>query len=153
MTQLLERSYSDLDTALNNLRVSVQSVWTESNVPNSVTLPPHRTQHYLQLVIHEWVANLIRHASFSSEPYLIVRVGIRHEAVFCEIIDNSNGFNSEKALATLQEEAPPFPEAHMGLRIIDACSSRMSYETDEDSKQRFTVSIPYDHDPWMNVLF
>lgn len=153
MTQLLERSYSDLDAALTDLRTSVQSAWTEVDASSSVRLPPPRTRHYLQLVIHEWVANLVRHATFSSSPQLIVRIEIRQETVCCEILDNSDGFDPEATLHTLQEKAHPLPEAHMGLRIIDACSSRMSYKPNEAEQQRFTVSIPYDHDPWMNVLF
>lgn len=115
--------------------------------------PPRRTRHYVQLVMHEWLANLVRHAAFSEPPRVSVRVLLNQATARCEVTDNSRGFDLSAVLADMQTDTAPFPESGMGLRIIHACTTTLSYRRVSGLHHCFTASVPYDHDPWMNVLF
>lgn len=152
MELILDQTYSDPQHALTAIRTSLPNAWPEVS-QDLPTVPPRRTRHYLQLIVHEWIANLMRHATFSDPPRICLRVSIDREAARCEIIDNSTGFDLEYVLSKMKTSASPLPEAGMGLRIIDACTDDASYRKESSLRHRFTASIPYDHDPWMNVLF
>lgn len=155
MDLILDRTYTDLEGALPAIRTALHAAWTNA-CPSDTDAsegPPRRTRHYMQLVVHEWVANLTRHATFTDPPRISVRVLLNQDAAQCEITDNSRGFDLESVLSTMGVHTTPFPESGMGLRIIDACTNGVSYHRASALHHRFTASIPYDHDPWMNVLF
>lgn len=152
MDLLLDQTYTDPESALSTIRTALQNAWPEA--PNeSASMPPRRTRHYLQLIVHEWIANLVRHATFEDPPRISLRVFVDSTCVQCEITDNSMGFDLGYILSKMKTNTSPFPEAGMGLRIIDACTDEVSYRSELPLLHRFAASIPYDHEPWMNVLF
>ena len=109
---------------------------------------------YVQLVLHEWIANMIQHAEFGSvTPHVEITVRADHRYVTCSVIDNSHGFNLADELATQRNEARALPERGMGLRIISACTEQCAYRSLPDGRYRFEFSIPVDHDPWLSTLF
>ncbi|MES3629476.1 MAG: ATP-binding protein [Longimonas sp.] len=153
MSLLFQRTYTDPDGALDDVRAVLRQSWPTSESDSGGHMPPSRTRHYLQLVLHEWLANLMRHATFSSVPRISVRVSLSETLARCEVADNSTGFDLEASLFEMQSNTLPLPESQMGLRIIDACATDVSYRSRPPAEYQFTASIPYDHDPWMNVLF
>lgn len=181
MNLILDQTYTDLDGALATLRTALGDAWPEGAPPfrdttwadadpsvsdadgaanppapgsdTPLLYPPRRTRHYVQLVMHEWLANLVRHAAFSEPPRVSVRVLLNQATAQCEVTDNSRGFDLSSVLADMQTDPAPFPESGMGLRIIDACTTTLSYRRVSGLHHCFTASVPYDHDPWMNVLF
>lgn len=155
MNLILDRTYTDLEGALPAIRSALRAAWPDVSPSDSDSSAggPRRTRHYVQLVVHEWIANLMRHATFADTPRISVRVLLHHNSAQCDITDNSYGFDFESVLSTMGAHAAPLPESGMGLRIIDACTDGVSYHRASALHHRFTASIPYDHDPWMNVLF
>lgn len=109
---------------------------------------------YVQVVLHEWIANMIQHAEFGDRSPCIeitVRADLRY--VSCSVIDNSHGFDLADALTRQRNEARALPERGMGLRIISACTEQCAYRSLPDGRYRFEFSIPVDHDPWLSTLF
>lgn len=147
---LFEKTYSDLDRALDELR-SLEDTWSESRENRA---PDAETIHSASLVLHEWIANLHQYADFKSRtPTVQIRVSVEDRDVVCSVVDNSEGFNLEGHLPVEPEETRPLPERGMGLRIIQSCTESLSYNTTEEGLQRFEFIIPADHDPWLNTLF
>ena len=159
MKLLLEHTYTDPAEALPAIRAALHEAWPDdaseasSEAVDAAVNPPRRTQHYIQLIIHEWVANLVRHAKFVEAPRITLRVLLNSASTQCEILDNSRGFDLEHVLSNMNSRAAPLPESGMGLRIIDACTDAVSYRSESSWRHRFTASVPYDLDPWMNVLY
>jgi serine/threonine-protein kinase RsbW len=109
---------------------------------------------YVQVVLHEWIANMIQHADFGeTQPRIEIIVRADQRFVSCSVIDNSRGFNLSDALTTQRNEARALPERGMGLRIISACTEQCAYRSLPDGRYRFEFSIPVDHDPWLSTLF
>lgn len=109
---------------------------------------------YVQVVLHEWIANMIQHADFGdTAPRIEITVRADRQFVSCSVIDNSRGFNLSDALTTQRNEARALPERGMGLRIISACTEQCAYRSLPDGRYRFEFSIPVDHDPWLSTLF
>jgi len=147
------RTYTDLDAAIDDIRCVLQRTSGSSSVapPASVS---DDVLEYTRMVLHEWLANLVQHASFAAaDPWVEVHVEFSDRHVFCAITDNSCGFDLTRQL-DLQEQAPsPFPERGMGLRIIRACTETVSYAPRDDGLQHFNCTIPIHSQPWMNTLF
>lgn len=109
---------------------------------------------YAQLVLHEWLANLLQHADFRDRtPYVEVQIRADETHIFCAVVDNSDGFDLAAHLDAQRSAAQALPERGMGLRIISACTDDFTYRTTDDGHQRFEFSIPADHDPWLSMLF
>lgn len=145
------KEYHDLDHALDDLRGAVQE-WS-SNLDGRQEVEGE-TVHCACLVLHEWIANLHRHASFQVQsPTIKVRLSLQDRLLSCSVTDNSEGFDLETHLPSAEDPPEALPEGGMGLRIIRSCTDSLSYTTGEDGLQHFQFSIPFDHDPWMNTLF
>lgn len=148
---VLAKEYSDLDRALDEVR-SVLHDWSADL--DEASSPSGETIRYTQLVLHEWIANLLQHADFNGRPPSIeIRLTTRDRHVTCTVIDNSEGFDLEDRLPERDEAMEELPERGMGLRIIDACTGELSYTSTETGTYCFEFSIPADHDPWLSMLF
>jgi anti-sigma regulatory factor (Ser/Thr protein kinase) len=146
------KRYTSLTEAINDLRGVLQRSSTP-DVLADVTLPDDVLE-YTRLVAHEWLVNLVQHATFKQTPPMIdVQLHFTRRHVSCEIKDNSDGFDMERQLEAQEEAPPPLPEGGMGLRIIRACTREMSYTTDADGLQHFSCIIPSDSQPWVNIPF
>ena len=148
---VLAKEYTDLDRALDEVR-SVLDEW--SNKQEETSVLSDETVHYTQLVLHEWIANLLQHADFHDRtPKVQIQLKTQNRHVSCSVIDNSEGFNLAEQLPSQEEAMDDLPERGMGLRIINACTDRLSYTSIESGRHRFEFSIPADHDPWLSMLF
>lgn len=148
------REYTDLNRALDEVRSGL-STWVDAQNEG----PSPEAVRYAQLVLHEWIANLLQHGDFSSrEPKIKIHVTSEDRHVSCSILDNSKGFDLDAHLPTQhfsmsEGEPDTLPERGMGLRIINACTDSLSYSSTEAGLQRFEFFIPADHEPWLSMLF
>lgn len=148
---VLARKYTDLDRALDEVRILLQQ-W--SNGLDDGSAPHPETLRYTQLVLHEWIANLLQHAHFGPRtPTVQIRLASENRHVTCVVIDNSEGFELEERLPSQDDTMENLPERGMGLRIINACTEQLSYTSTDAGLHRFEFSIPADHDPWLSMLF
>jgi serine/threonine-protein kinase RsbW len=148
---VLTREYTDLDRALDEVR-SVLEEWSASQ--DTALTPNAETVRYTQLVLHEWIANLLQHADFQGRaPNVTIRLKSENRHIICAVVDNSEGFDLAKRLPERADTMDDLPERGMGLRIINACTDSLSYTSTEAGRYRFEFSIPADHDPWLSMLF
>jgi serine/threonine-protein kinase RsbW len=148
---VLAKEYTDLDRALNEVR-SVLDEW--STEQDEASAPSAETVQYTQLVLHEWIANLLQHADFRDRtPTVQIHLATENRHITCSVTDNSEGFDLSEQLPSQEEAIDDLPERGMGLRIINACTDRLSYTPTESGRHRFEFSIPADHDPWLSMLF
>lgn len=88
----------------------------------------HDDVYMSQLLVHEWVANLVQHADFSeTEPEIAIRFENTGGSVRYVIEDNSNGFDLERYLRRSDQVDEPFPCRGMGLLMLNACSDHLAY--------------------------
>jgi serine/threonine-protein kinase RsbW len=147
---VLAKEYSDLDRALDEVRTVIEE-WSAS-IDGSAE-PSGETVRYTQLVLHEWIANLLQHADFNGHsPAIRIRLSCEEQQIRCVVVDNSRGFDLTDRLPE-QEAMDDLPERGMGLRIIDACTDDLTYAPTDGGRHRFEFSIPADHDPWLSMLF
>lgn len=148
---VLAREYTDLDRALDEVRTVLQQWSTDLDdgaVPSSECL------RYAQLVLHEWIANLLQHAQFGNRtPTIQICLASKNRHINCVVIDNSDGFDFEERLPAKNDTMDNLPDRGMGLRIINACTEQLSYTSTNAGHHRFEFSIPADHDPWLSMLF
>ena len=148
---VLAKEYTDLDRALDEVRAVLEEWSTRQEEPSH---PNAETIRYTQLVLHEWIANLLQHANFGDRtPSLHIRLSTKNRHVTCTVTDNSEGFDLTERLPSEEETMEDLPERGMGRRIINACTDGLSYTSTETGLHRFEFSIPADHDPWLSMLF
>jgi len=148
---VLAKEYSDLDRALDEVRAIIEG-WSSSL--DGRAEPTGETIQYTQLVLHEWIANLLQHADFADRsPSIRIRLSTEQAHVRGTVEDNSTGFDLVRRLPATEEPLDDLPERGMGLRIIDACTDQLSYHPTDEGLYRFEFSIPADHDPWLSTLF
>jgi serine/threonine-protein kinase RsbW len=148
---VLAKEYTNLDRALDEVRTMIEE-WSASM--DDATEPSGETIRYTQLVLHEWIANLLQHADFDGAPPSIqIRLANEDQKIRCAVVDNSSGFDLTDRLPAEREAMDDLPERGMGLRIIDACTDDLSYVPTDGGRHRLEFSIPADHDPWLSMLF
>lgn len=99
----------------------------------------------LKLAVHEWVANLIQHASFHQDPpEVTITVRADEAQVECAIQDNSEGFDLGAHLGTSLKVFETFPERGMGLLILKSCVEDLSYTQNDHGYNRLDFSVSGD---------
>jgi serine/threonine-protein kinase RsbW len=151
MDGITER-YTDLERAIDEVRVLLDR-WSDERLRTGRPPPDPQSLRYAQLILHEWLANLLQHARFPDVPVVEVRVEAQDRCVCGMVVDNSTGFDISSHLNDQRESSESLPERGMGLRIISACSDDFSYAEGDNGQYRFEFSIPADHDPWLSTLF
>lgn len=147
----LSREYTNLNRALDEVRSALEE-WAAGQ--EAATAPSDDMVHHTQLVLHEWIANLLQHASYGDRsPELKIHASAEDRHITCTVVDNSEGFDLAERLSQAEEAAENLPEGGMGLRIISACTDRLSYTSTESGRYRLEFSIPADHDPCLSTLF
>lgn len=145
------KEYTDLDHALDEVPPILKQ-WSERHQEGST--PDPETVRYTQLVLHEWIANLLQHADFQERtPTIRIQLDSKDRRVLCVVTDNSEGFDLHRKLPSQDDAMEELPERGMGLRIINACTDGLSYQSTKSGRYRFEFSIPADHDPWVSMLF
>jgi serine/threonine-protein kinase RsbW len=151
MDGITER-YTDLERAIDEVRVLLDR-WSDERRRTGQPPPDPQSLRYAQLILHEWLANLLQHASFPEVPVIEVRVESEDQCLCGVVVDNSTGFDIGTHLNHQRQSSESLPERGMGLRIISACSDEFSYARGDNGQYRFEFSIPADHDPWLSTLF
>jgi serine/threonine-protein kinase RsbW len=112
------------------------------------------TFHRAKLAAHEWAANIVQHASFGSrQPEIDLDVWPNGQKIECVFEDNSDGFDLEAMLEQRSNGLAPLPERGMGLLMLSACTSELSYEKTQDGVFRLRFSVYPDDDPWLSIPF
>lgn len=144
------KQYTDLDHALDEVRSAVQDRLGNHHAEDL----DDEIVHCTCLVLHEWVANLYRHAQFQDRsPEVEIRFSREDRCIAGSVTDNSEGFDLEAHLPKEKKNAEPLSEGGNGLRIIGTCADSLSYTPTEDGLHRFEFTISSDQDPWLNTLF
>lgn len=147
---VMTHRYDDLEHAIDDVRARLESLASDP----CDGCPEGHVFSYTQLVVHEWLANLLQHADFADgDPQAHVRIDVDPHRVSCAIADNSTGFDLDARLCAQRKAARAFPERGMGLRIISACTTQFAYRRTQDGHYCFTFSISADHTPWLSTLF
>jgi serine/threonine-protein kinase RsbW len=112
------------------------------------------TFYRAKLAAHEWVANIVQHASFGDRtPEIDLDVYPNGNKIECVFEDNSDGFDLDAMLEQRSNGLNPLPERGMGLLMLSACTSELSYEKTEDGVFRLRFSVYADEDPWLTIPF
>jgi len=110
--------------------------------------------HRLKLAVHEWLANLVQHASFNGHaPEVSLSLELRKEGVCCTIRDNSEGFNLDDELTVRSSSLESLPERGMGLLMLQACTKRLSYSRVNGSEQQLEFVVSTKDNPWLKIQF
>ena len=136
-----DEDFSDLDTAIEGVQTHLQQeIETRTNGTVGAL-------YRLKLAVHEWMANLVRHAHFTDRPPEVhVRVRRREAGVHCTIEDNSEGFDLEEQLRR-QEDTESFremPESGMGLLMLKSSAERVEYTPVSETQNRLDLFVRLD---------
>ena len=109
----------------------------------------------LKLTVHEWVANLVQHATFTQQAEISLTVSSADGKVRCTIDDNSEGFDFHAQLDIQDDHvrADQAPDRGRGLLMMIACTEDLSYRTTPGGTQRLAFWFAREDDPWINVPF
>ena len=83
----------------------------------------------LRLVVHEWIANLVQHATWREAPEIVMEIGVDGDAVRCSIEDTSAGFDLVGQLEHQQSvlNAPAPSERGRGLLMLVTCAEDLAF--------------------------
>ena len=101
----------------------------------------------LRLMIHEWVANLVQHATFLGAHEIVLEIDAELDAIRCTIEDSSAGFDFAAQVEHQQAvlEAPAPSERGRGLLMLVTCAEELAYRP-ATNRKRQRVSFVL-HDP------
>lgn len=149
--ELEQHRFNGLDTIIDHVH-AVFDRWEQED-----TLHPPLDEDTLQqmkLAVHEWIANLVQHASFNGScPEVVFDVSLNGNHVQCAIEDNSAGFNLDDQLRARPAVLDAFPERGMGLLMIRACTEGLSYRQLDERRHRLEFYVSVGNDPWLNIPF
>jgi len=112
------------------------------------------TFHRAKLAAHEWAANIVQHASFGDRtPAIDIDVWPNGSKIECVFEDNSDGFDLDAVLEQRSNGLCALPERGMGLLMLAACTSELSYEKTEEGVFRLRFSVHSEDDPWLIIPF
>ncbi|OZC03263.1 ATP-binding protein [Rubricoccus marinus] len=133
--------FTDLTTVIDDLH-ALFDAWSDGGMLR----PPLNKdgEIVLRLAVHEWVANLVQHASFHvGVPEICVSIEIRPEVVEVCIEDTSQGFD---LLGQLEEQhellnAPAPSERGRGLLMLITCTETLDYRPATEGRQRLSFEL------------
>ena len=99
-----------------------------------------------KIAVHEWLANLVQHADFGSrEPEVRITLETKNSRVECTIEDNSQGFDVEERMLTVEtvfHELPDsFPERGMGLMLVVTSTEDLTYIDVAEDRHRLKFFV------------
>lgn len=137
-----EQRFSDLDTAVDEVQMHFQEKIAVPRASGAVNAFCR-----LQLAVHEWIGNLIDHASFRGRaPEVHVRIWQEEGSLRCVIEDNSEGFDLDGQLVPereMAEEVRSFPEGGMGLLMLEASTEHVEYKPIAQNGNRLTLTVAF----------
>lgn len=137
-------TFTDFDHAIDQLH-ELFDEWDETGAFTSAI--GTEGVYVMRLMVHEWVANLLQHATFQDDRRITVEVEPLADEVRCTIEDSSLGFDFagqvEEQKAIL--EAPSPSERGRGLLMLVTCAEELSYRpASHRASQRVSFVL---HDP------
>jgi serine/threonine-protein kinase RsbW len=143
--------FQSLDTLIEEVHTLFDQWERSEHRPPAIAL---RTMYLVKLAVHEWVANLIQHASFNhAPPQVQLRIRPSGSDVCCMIADNSDGFDLQAYFETAPSALQAFPERGTGLLILQSCTEELSYERTSDGFNRLSFRVSADQDSWLSILY
>jgi serine/threonine-protein kinase RsbW len=110
--------------------------------------------HRTKLALHEWIANIVQHATFDCErPEIILDVDTVDDKIVCVVEDNSKGFDLDAHLVMADADLKHLPERGMGLLMLQACASDLFYGRISDGLNRLKFSVKGEDDPCLTIPF
>lgn len=106
-----------------------------------------------KLALHEWIANLVQHATFESIPEITLDVDTVGATLVCVVEDNSSGFDLDSQLEMAKDKMQALPDRGMGLLMLRACASELFYGRISDRVNRLKFSVKGDDDPCLTIPF
>ena len=143
--------FRNLDVLIERVHALFECWETRLAATPSLDLP---TLYRVKLAVHEWLANLVQHATFDGRtPDLYLDVRVTSQLIRCTIEDNSQGFNLHGKLATREQMLEVLPERGMGLLMLRACTTELSYAKTDEGYCRLMFSVPVQQEPWLPIPF
>ncbi|MEZ4703211.1 MAG: ATP-binding protein [Rhodothermales bacterium] len=107
-----------------------------------------------KLAIHEWVANLKRHATFAvPDPRVGLCVSPSADGLACVVEDNSVGFDLDGYFKKHGSITQVLPESGMGLHWIKSFANNLRYQRAPSGCQQLAFFVPDNNDPSLDILF
>lgn len=142
--------FSDLCSVIDHVH-ALFTQWEQTAVHTEANV---QALHRVKLAAHEWLANLVQHATFNErEPEICFAVHLNGEQIDCTIEDNSDGFDLESHLLERSTSLEPYPERGMGLLMLNACTDALAYQSVDHNRNRLTFTITANKDPWLDIPF
>ena len=142
--------FRSLDTLIEEVHDLFDRWERPGEHPQGVEL---RTMYLVKLAVHEWVANLIQHATFAASPHVRLRLRADGGDVCCTIADNSDGFDLDEYYAQAPATLPTFPDRGTGLLILQSCTEELSYRRSNDGFNILSFRVAADQDSWLSIQF
>lgn len=111
------------------------------------------TLYMLKLAVHEWIANMVQHAVFTTQPHITLKITRENDHIRCSIQDNSDGFDLDAYYDSLPTSLKVFPERGTGLLILRSCTEDLSYTPLEDGTYCLSFLVSPNQDPWLSIQF
>lgn len=127
--------FRDLSTVIDSVHALVDG-WVAAG-----TLAPALdadSAEVLRLALHEWIANLVQHATFPRGVEIALEVEPGPESVFCAVEDTSAGFDFAGQIDRQQAilDAPAPSERGRGLLMLMTCTDDLSFVTAADGRRQ-----------------
>ena len=110
----------------------------------------------LRLAVHEWIANLVQHATFPGPPHIELAVEIDGDGVRCTIEDSSVGFDLATQIERQQTilDAPAPSERGRGLLMLVTSTDDLSYRAaSATTRQRVSFVVHNPGEDFFAALF
>lgn len=137
----MRHSFSDLDTVTDEVH-ALFDVWTEEGrFQNALQ---EESVDVLRLAVHEWIANLVQHASFSDGVGITLDIEPGGDGVRCSIEDTSAGFDFARQVEEQQAilDAPAPSERGRGLLMLMMCTQDLAFtEAAGGAPQRIAFTV------------
>ncbi len=141
--------FKDLDTVIDDVH-GLFDQWEAQH--QDETSFPLDTLMVAKLAIHEWIANLKRHARFlTPRPKIGLCISPSGKGIACVVEDNSEGFDLSGYYTKHKGISTVLPERGMGLHMIKAFTANLDYRSMENGGQQLAFFVPIDHNPCLDI--
>jgi anti-sigma regulatory factor (Ser/Thr protein kinase) len=144
----VKHRFRDLNTVVDDARDAIDASttsWIGRGVESDVI-------EVAKLVAHEWIANLVRHASFGGRiPDIALDVWTEGNLIRTVVEDNSDGFDLDAELDLARRELGRAPERGMGLIMVKEFTSDLNYMHVSKILHRVSWTISINDNPHLDL--
>ena len=134
-------AFTDFDRTIDQLH-ELMDGWAEAGIFSDVL--GEEGMHVFRLVVHEWVANLLQHATYAQERKLVLTVWQDGDALRCSVEDTSLGFDMLGQVEHQRDvlDAPAPSERGRGLLMLVTCAEDLEFRMAADGvRQRIAFAL------------